>query len=419
MAEDTERKRTKKIDTLRQHELLHGLNAQQHLILQALVAEQAAVEQTVELDVRFMPAALEGPATSPAVKTQINRPDWFQHLFGFDEQSPPGNATVAECFELDDCVLTSRVNGASYRVGTFAIPSLLELRNCVNDRALLNLGVNSSVEHIAVRDVFELHSRPQFAGATFMAASQFNCLEFPSPNSAPEDGVTKYIYDGTQGPACALATAPATVLRNYLISAADNQVGQTREYQLNTLNDLLRALEATDLVDVVNGYTNSDDDRLSLLNDKLADQKLAEASQGELRVGLHTQAEVPWEHGKGRFYLAPAGERPLVNQVFCSALAVGYSDGLPQNWMPLARLVLEASYESTLLSALMQQSDGTGSGVVVLTFLGGGVFANHYEWIERAMGRALSKCKHAGLKVFVAHHGRVDRGAVQRIDAHI
>ena len=183
MAEDTERKRTKKIDTLRQHELLHGLNAQQHLILQALVAEQAAVEQTVELDVRFMPAALEGPATSPAVKTQINRPDWFQHLFGFDEQSPPGNATVAECFELDDCVLTSRVNGASYRVGTFATPSLLELRNCVNDRALLNLGVNSSVEHIAVRDVFELHSRPQFAGATFMAASQFKFKLLGVPES--------------------------------------------------------------------------------------------------------------------------------------------------------------------------------------------------------------------------------------------
>jgi hypothetical protein len=41
--------------------------------------------------------------------------------------------------------------------------------------------------------------------SVFQAASQFNCLEFPGPECKPEDGVTAYFCDRTQGPACALA----------------------------------------------------------------------------------------------------------------------------------------------------------------------------------------------------------------------
>ena len=37
----------------------------------------------------------------------------------------------------------------------------------------------------------------------FQAASQFNCLEFAGPEELPEDGVTQYDDDPTQGPACA------------------------------------------------------------------------------------------------------------------------------------------------------------------------------------------------------------------------
>ena len=49
------------------------------------------------------------------------------------------------------------------------------------------------------------------------AASQFNCLEFAHPGAVPENGVTGYIYDGTQGPACSLAAPAATVARNYFV----------------------------------------------------------------------------------------------------------------------------------------------------------------------------------------------------------
>ena len=36
----------------------------------------------------------------------------------------------------------------------------------------------------------------------------------------------------------------------------------------------------------------------------------------------------------------------LPTQAYCSALAVGYSEGSEEAWAPLAQLVLEASYEA-------------------------------------------------------------------------
>lgn len=47
-----------------------------------------------------------------------------------------------------------------------------------------------------------LHGSPEFEGAWFQVASQFNALEMPSPSVTPEQGVTAYVHDRTQGPAC-------------------------------------------------------------------------------------------------------------------------------------------------------------------------------------------------------------------------
>ena len=51
--------------------------------------------------------------------------------------------------------------------------------------------------------------------AVFQVASQFNCLEMISPGERPEDGITRYAQDHTQGPVCAMACPAATVYRNY------------------------------------------------------------------------------------------------------------------------------------------------------------------------------------------------------------
>ena len=64
-------------------------------------------------------------------------------------------------------------------------------------------------------DVQQMHQSPENAGALFQVASQFNLLEMVSPTVTPEDGVTRYQHDRTQGPACAIAAGAATIYRNY------------------------------------------------------------------------------------------------------------------------------------------------------------------------------------------------------------
>ena len=67
-----------------------------------------------------------------------------------------------------------------------------------------------------VGDAMELILDRRNAGSVFQVASQFNCLEMVNPTRTPEDGITSYCYDKTQGPACAIACPAATLYRNYL-----------------------------------------------------------------------------------------------------------------------------------------------------------------------------------------------------------
>ena len=274
---------------------------------------------------------------------------WFEHLFGFKEhlalrqQLPNGQivrnpAQLREKLELRGDRLVSLVNGASYGVGTFSAPSLSELRRRV---AAANLPPGQlQLSHIATRDVFSLHSQPEYRGATFMAASQFNCLEFSNPEVVPEDGVQNYVYDATQGPACALAAPAAAVVRHYHIPVG-GEVGQSAGRQLNLISGLLQAVQGTDgeqwqrgggevdakeadLVQVRNGYSSSDEARLRELNRRWGEAcdeaplTAHEEAMGQMCIGVHAGVEVPW--GPPRFVLLPIEERQTVMQA-CTSVA--------------------------------------------------------------------------------------------------
>ena len=59
----------------------------------------------------------------------------------------------------------------------------------------------------------------------------------------PEQGVTRYQHDRTQGPACAIAAGAATIYRNYF-ALVDGSEGQNARRQLNGLADLGGVLSA-------------------------------------------------------------------------------------------------------------------------------------------------------------------------------
>jgi hypothetical protein len=85
-----------------------------------------------------------------------------------------------------------------------------------------------------VADVRQLHSEAVNAGALFQVASQFNMLEMTGPGIRPEDGVTRYEHDRTQGPACAIAAGAVTIFRNYFAPVGD-RLGQSETHQLDGL----------------------------------------------------------------------------------------------------------------------------------------------------------------------------------------
>ena len=121
--------------------------------------------------------------------------DWFQKLTGFRET---GYEETRARLEVEGGRLRSRVNGASYGLGELELVSLQALRERAKSAGNLPGRVKTSV---VTGDVRRMHRSLDNAGALFQVASQFNLLEMVSPDVTPEQGVTRYQSDPTQGPA--------------------------------------------------------------------------------------------------------------------------------------------------------------------------------------------------------------------------
>jgi len=218
--------------------------------------------------------------------------DWFEKLTGFKESD---YASTRARFSVENGRLTSLVNGKSYRTGELELTKLSELRNRVE---LGHAKAGRIRVSLVSGDVRTMHLSPEFAGALFQVASQFNLLEMVGPNRTPEDGVTIYQSDATQGPACAIAAGAATIYRNYFVKVGD-QSGQTRDRQLNALADIGAALKARlptdvgELWSMTNGYALCMRTSLAAITQLLDDStpKEIDALRGQLRIGVHHDVE--------------------------------------------------------------------------------------------------------------------------------
>ena len=301
--------------------------------------------------------------------------DWFERITGFEERSY-GETQAA--LKVVGGKLLSDASQRACAVGQLETPSLAQLRERVQ-------GIDRTAGEIKVSalqgDVRRLHGQPLNSQALFQVASQFNLLEMASPDLTPEDGVTRYQDDRTQGPACAMAAGAATIYRNYLAPVGGG-IGQTRERQFDCLADIGQALgnAGGSLWDMRNGYALCTQPGLAAIDARLKAMSPDEidALRGQLRIGLQWDVEVTD---------APAPDQ-RVSQAFCSALPVAYTKVAPQHWERFATLVLEAAYEATLLAGVLNRQR-TGCPTVFLTSLGGGAFGNPAEWIEAARSRAL------------------------------
>jgi len=146
---------------------------------------------------------------------------WFDELTGCAETT----ANIARLLKYQDGILHCQANGAFYHVGQLTTPSLADLRKLIA-RASASNGTLRISELIA--DAQSLHRDPANAGALFQVASQFNLLEMTSPDVNPEQGVSGYQFDKTQGPACAIACGAGTIYRNYFV-----QINESRGQLIN------------------------------------------------------------------------------------------------------------------------------------------------------------------------------------------
>lgn len=314
--------------------------------------------------------------------------DWFERLTGFVERD---YASTRRLLDVVDGRLESKVNRRSYATGRLETPTLHELRRRVGTVCALSPSA-VKVRCVSRTDVAALHCDRANENALFQVASQFNLLEMMCPDVTPEDGVTRYQDDHTQGPACGIAAGAATIYRNYF-AEADGRRGQTRERQIDCLADLGAALGNGRgvLWTMRNGYALCDARGLDAVDRKLKAMGETERDElrGLLRIGLHWNVEVT----------ASSPPYPRVSQAFCSALPVAYWRDAPKARIEaFATIVLEGAYEATLLAAMLNMAESS-SPIVYLTRVGGGVFGNDDAWIGGAMRRALDRVRNTALDV--------------------
>ena len=322
--------------------------------------------------------------------------DWFEKLTGFRETDY--DDTRAK-LRIEGSQLRSLITGKSCEIGQLDLVSLQALRQRVKSAGADPGRLKVS---LVTGDARDLHRSPENSGALFQVASQFNLLEMVGPGVTPEQGVTRYQYDYTQGPACAIAAGAATIYRNYFVPVGGDE-GQTKDRQLDGLADLGEALSKSlhvpvgALWEMCNGYALCSAAGLDAIAAHIATlrQDQVDDLRGRLRIGLHSDVAVTD---------AEADPLPLVSQAFCSALPVAYGSVPSARWKPFALLVLEAAYEATMLAAILNKKRGA-TNIVFLTLLGGGAFGNDTAWIRAALRRAFKMMSGFALDVRIVSYG--------------
>ena len=326
---------------------------------------------------------------------------WFEVLTGFKEESPDqvrANIVVA------NNTMTSTVNEKTMVYGRLETPTLAELRTRAQTHQLIK-GQLTLCE--VVGDAKLLHQDVANAGALFQVASQFNLLEMVSPSATPEDGVGIYEYDHTQGPACAIAAGAGTIYRNYF-AKVNGRIGQSFDNQIDCLLDLGKAIGNTDerLLVMRNGYTLASKVGLVEISERINSMTEDERDvlRQKLRIGIQWDTQVTLPDCKH-----------VVTQAYCSALPVAYSSHPGSLWADFAKLVLEATYEATLCTALLNFAKN-GSNRVFLTLVGGGAFGNHDDWIFAAIKRAVKIFADVQLNIAIVSYG-TSKGRVREFVA--
>lgn len=350
--------------------------------------------------------------SSPPEKSENN---WFSNAFLYNEVTIPehlklNNKSINTVFMNNQHILGQLFRAGEYKtinemnVGNFNLLTFKDFTYLYK-----NTPGNITVGNIT-EDVINLHQICD-PHSTFQVASQLNCLEMVRPIIIPEEGITIYRTDDSQGPKCVMQTPAAIAYRNYLYPYAGGY-GQEHNRQINMADDLLQYLcSKNESINneylYKNGYLFITKSGLILINNILQDNNNYSEAQSKLKIGNHTGISLCNKKNK------------LVNHVLCSGLPIGYHtshyinlNNIPEkfihnpidypSWKLLSKLFLDTYYINTLLIACENNIiNNSPSAPCYLTYVGGGYFEMNKSLINRAKIDACDFIKQKGLHLNV------------------
>jgi len=329
----------------------------------------------------------------PGTRDFVVSARWFIKTFGFAEKTHDHTKEQFE-FDPDRLVLTSLPNRKQFYVGPFeavSLQTLQERRRTSRDTpALPELG-GLRFRNI-VSSTHLLHCDADNAGAVFQVMSLWNCLALREPGNTPEDKVTDYADDATQGSSCGIACPAATIFRTFFVDGR----GQDKNHQVDCLAEVAERVR-----NLKEGYWTMKNGfcmprpggKLVQLGEKIVKDKiLAEDIMQLVQVGIHWDTQViDCAHH--------------VCQVFCSTAPVGFSKMVKAvEWAPFATALLDAAYDAVLHAAALLSEQRGQRVKVYLTLLGGGALGNRKSWIYAAINKALHAHADDPLEVALVHH---------------
>jgi hypothetical protein len=295
-------------------------------------------------------------------------------------------------------------NGKKYRAGKFSTPTIEELQKITlitEDGAKGTFRIILAPEEDeSAYDVVQLQANPENCGATFLVASQFNCLESPSSLKVPHP--KEYPNDKTQGPFASVGALPGTMLR------------YQEHIDVNTLG-VFDGKEGRPLIPVRKGYINfATQDQVEAFS---IEAFYTQANQVKIGIQEETQVVASNLDEKGNAHLAPEGQ--VINQVFASTIDLNPNlnynhghHGLAQKnkhnktkMKQLAEALLTQQYKGAILTAaksahLQKSISGRpGRHKLFLTMLGAGAFRNSHKVIARAIAANEDLIEKSGLDV--------------------
>lgn len=317
----------------------------------------------------------------------FSKKKWFEAIFGFEENARYMKQCI-EIIEYDDHVeLKSKINSKTYNAGMFHIRS--SSRNCYklakkDKQGTLNIikGYGQYSKHFELVDILSMQSLSKWNGATYLIASNFNCLEFTNSNQTAADGVTNYYEYDTQGSNAALSCCPALVYRNYF----------------KNIYKEINLLEKTPIW-VLHGFATIPNDKYLMKSNSTFNWDNPNVWQ----VGVHSNCEVVITRGNDSSY-REATKNQIANHVYASAFNFRRNVKLTYLTKEIAKKLLTAEYRAAILSAWensIKYAGLEGSNKLSLTLLGGGVFGNPYKIICDAIRDNIELIVESGLDVYI------------------